>query len=403
MMKKENKKKKNSKKNDNKKIIDRVVKIALIVIIILLLLHNCELMKKNGQKPNGNINIIDITCDSKKCERQVQINCLTDENNSKCLVPNFVGKTKLDVLKWLSTISNNVEIEYKFVKSNEKDGTVLEQSISGITIKEFLAGNNKLVITIADNGSLVDCLSDENNSKCLMPNFVGKRKNDVLNFLNEIGNNVKIRYVYKQSNSKAGTIIGQSPSKGKKIKDIINSGEMIVITISTGNGSSNGSSGNSSSNGSGDNGDDEQDAEDGDFIISDNDVTWSESTEIKIFEDSMYGFDGKIAPESSNTYQFVLKNSTKYNLKYKISFSEINPYNMNLKYKLKKNNTYIVSEYSYYDQLNLSEQLLNSKSNDTFYLEWKWVSEDDNADTEAGKAVANYNLTINVEAESING
>ena len=390
-MKKENKKKEYEQEDNRKKTIDKIVKIILIIIIILLLLHNCELMKKKGQTPNGNVNIIDITCDSKKCEKQVQVNCLTDENNSKCLVPNFVGKTKLDVLKWLSTISNGIEIEYKYVKSNEKTGTVLEQSVSGITIKELLAGSGKLVITIADNGSLVDCLTDENNSKCVMPNFIGKTKSSVLNFLNEIGNNIKIKYVYKRSNSKAGTIIGQSPSKGKKIKDIINNGETIVITISTGNDSSNSS------------GSDGQDEENGDFIISDNDVTWNDSTEIKIFEDSMYGFDGKIAPESSNTYQFVLKNSTKYNLKYKISFTETNPYNMNLKYKLKKNDTYIVSEYSYYDQLNLSEQLLNSKSNDTFYLEWKWVSENDNVDTEAGKAVANYNLKINVEAESING
>ena len=76
---------------------------------------------------------------------------------------------------------------------------------------------------------------------------------------------------------------------------------------------------------------------------------------------------------------------------------------MNLKYKLKKNDTYVVSEYSYYNQLNLNEQLLNSKKNDTFYLEWKWVSENDNVDTAAGKAVANYKLHINVEAESVNG
>ena len=73
---------------------------------------------------------------------------------------------------------------------------------------------------------------------------------------------------------------------------------------------------------------------------------------------------------------------------------------MNLKYKLKKNNSYVISDYVYYDQLNLNDQLLNSKKSDTFYLEWKWVSSDN--DTEAGKAQANYKLNINVEAESVN-
>ena len=392
-------KKENEKKENRKKTINRIVEIVLIIIIILLLLHNCELMKKNGKAPNGNVNIIDITCDSKKCEKQSQVNCLMDENNSKCIVPDFVGKTKLDVLNWLSTISNDIEIEYKYVKSNDKDGTILEQSVSGITIKELLAGKNKLIITIAENGSSIDCLNDENNSKCMIPNFVGKTKKDVLSFLNSIGNYVKVKYVYKSSNSKAGTIIEQSPAKGKKIKDIINGGETIVITISTGNGSSN----DSSTSNNGNDGQSEQEGEDGEFTISDKDVTWNDSTEIKIFEDSIYDFDSKIAPESSNTYQFIIKNSTKYNLKYKISFSETNPYNMNLKYKLKKNDTYVVSEYSYYNQLNLNEQLLNSKKNDTFYLEWKWVSENDNVDTAAGKAVANYKLHINVEAESVNG
>ena len=132
-------KKDDKKKEKEKKIIDRIVEAILVIIIILLLLHNCELVKKNGKAPNGNVNIIDITCDSKKCDKQkLPIDCLENENSSKCMVPNFVGKTKLDVLKWLSEISNDIEIEYRLVKSDEKDGTILEQSISGISIKELL-------------------------------------------------------------------------------------------------------------------------------------------------------------------------------------------------------------------------------------------------------------------------
>ena len=70
-----------------------------------------------------------------------------------------------------------------------------------------------------------------------------------------------------------------------------------------------------------------------------------------------------------------------------------------MKYKLKKNNTYIVDHYVSFNELNITNQLLNSKDNDTFYLDWKWISSDN--DTEAGKNQAKYSLKIDVGAESV--
>lgn len=140
--------------------------------------------------------------------------------------------------------------------------------------------------------------------------------------------------------------------------------------------------------------------DDGEFHVLDKDVTWSGSSDLKIFANSLYDFEDKIAPECSNTYKFVVKNSTDYNLKYSINFTETNPYNINLKYKLKKNGSYIISDYVSYDQLNISEVLLNSKNSDTYYLDWKWISSEN--DTQAGEIQANYKLQINVEAESVN-
>ena len=133
-------------RKDNKK--DLVIKIILIIIIILLLLHNCSLIKKRGKKETGNINIIDITCNNNKCQEfsgDIPIDCLEDEDNSKCLVPDFVGKTKKDILRWLSSISNTIEIEIRTVEdSNYKDGTVLEQSVSGVSTKDLLSNKTKL-------------------------------------------------------------------------------------------------------------------------------------------------------------------------------------------------------------------------------------------------------------------
>ena len=70
-----------------------------------------------------------------------------------------------------------------------------------------------------------------------------------------------------------------------------------------------------------------------------------------------------------------------------------------MKYKLKKNDTYLVDHYVSFDELNVSNQILNSKTNDTFYLEWKWISSDN--DTEVGNIQANYALKIEVKAESV--
>ncbi len=131
-------------------------------------------------------------------------------------------------------------------------------------------------------------------------------------------------------------------------------------------------------------------------------VTWDGANDLKIFEKTLYTVDGKIAPESSNTYQFVVRNNTKYNIKYDIDFIETNPYNINMKYKLKKNDTYLIDHYVSASELNVIDVQLNSSNNDTYYLEWKWVSSDN--DTQIGTtANASYGLKIEIKAESTNG
>ena len=133
--------------------------------------------------------------------------------------------------------------------------------------------------------------------------------------------------------------------------------------------------------------------------VYDNDhtpVTWNGTNDLKIF-----GSDGIIAPENTGSYQFDLKNGTKFVLKYNINFIENNPYNINLKFKLKKNDTYLIDHYVSASELNVSDILLNSNQNDKYYLEWKWVSSDN--DTLVGKNInSNYELKIEVKAESTN-
>ena len=131
-------------------------------------------------------------------------------------------------------------------------------------------------------------------------------------------------------------------------------------------------------------------------------VQWNGSSDLKIFSRSIYDVDGVIAPEYSNTYQFIVKNSTIYNVKYNIKFYETNNYHINMKYKLKRNDTYVIDHFVSFNELNISEQLLDSNTTDVYYLEWKWVSSSN--DTNIGQnPEAKYGLRIEVEAESING
>ena len=146
---------------------------------------------------------------------------------------------------------------------------------------------------------------------------------------------------------------------------------------------------------------DEDDNTELDIKVLDNNKTWKDQEDINIFSDSTYVVKGKIAPESTGTYQFIVKNSTKYNVKYNITFSETNNYHINMKYKLKKNNEYIIEDWVTYSELAQSNIRLNTSSNDTYYLEWKWFSSSN--DNSIGEDVnSKYGLSIEIRAVQAN-
>lgn len=138
-----------------------------------------------------------------------------------------------------------------------------------------------------------------------------------------------------------------------------------------------------------------------DIKVFDSDKTWKDNESISLFEDSSYVVNGKIAPESTGTYQFVIKNSTKYNVKYDVSFEENNSYNINMKYKLKKNNEYVINDWVTCSQLKQENIKLNKNSSDTYYLEWKWFGSSN--DNSVGEDVnSKYGLSINIKAVQTN-
>jgi hypothetical protein len=135
------------------------------------------------------------------------------------------------------------------------------------------------------------------------------------------------------------------------------------------------------------------------LIVSDNDITWKSTNKLRIFTNPVYNMNQKVAPEDSNVYQFVIKNNTKYNVRYNINFIENNPYNINMKYKLKKGDKYIINDYVDYNELKQTNITLNKNNSDTYYLEWKWVSS--NNDTDKANIENAYNLNIEIEAENV--
>ena len=215
--------------------------------------------------------------------------------------------------------------------------------------------------------------------------------------------NINIIEIICENNDKCDEKISDNGSNtnGSKKSDVGNSSN----SSSKSDATTNNKSGSGTENKDDDtkpissNGDEEEFDDDDSLSVLDSDIIWNDTTELKIFENSLYNFENIVAPESSNTYEFIVKNSTKYNLKYNISFYETNPYGINMRYKLKKNDTYLVDHYVSFNELNIDEQILNAKKNDTFYLEWKWVSSDN--DNVAGENHANYHLRIDVKAESI--
>ena len=136
------------------------------------------------------------------------------------------------------------------------------------------------------------------------------------------------------------------------------------------------------------------------LLILDDNIVWGSTNNLRIFSNPVYSMDQKIAPESSNTYQFVIKNNTNLKIKYSIRFIEKNDYNINMMYKLRKNNNYIIDTYSNYSNLNMNNIEIEPHSSDTYYLDWKWFGTS-NDNSNAGITNA-YSLSIEIEAVSLN-
>ena len=98
----------------------------------------------------------------------------------------YVGQVYDDVKDKINIMCNNNGINLKVryeENDNVLDGVIINESLSN---GESLEGVNELIITISSN-----------NTKLLMPDFVGKHINDVIEFVNK--NNLMVIFIYLET------------------------------------------------------------------------------------------------------------------------------------------------------------------------------------------------------------
>lgn len=149
-------------------------------------------------------------------------------------------------------------------------------------------------------------------------------------------------------------------------------------------GNNNGGSGGSTNNNTGEG--------DNKVVVYDSDTDYSTNTPLNIFKQTAYYIiEDKIAPTSENSYHFVIKNSNDFSIEYNFEAIETNLYNINMKYRLKRNGTYVVGndkEYVTFDELKQYNIELSDRTYDVYTLDWKWFESSN--DTQIGEDISSY-------------
>lgn len=134
-----------------------------------------------------------------------------------------------------------------------------------------------------------------------------------------------------------------------------------------------------------------------DITIEDNNGNILYQQEINIFNSLR-----TIAPGISNNYYFTVKNQSNIDIFYLINLDNISKHNINIKYRLKRNNNYIVGNNSLWvtiEKLKTKELKLENNKIDNYILEWKWFDSDEQ-DNYIGKSkIKKYIVKLNFQME----
>lgn len=135
--------------------------------------------------------------------------------------------------------------------------------------------------------------------------------------------------------------------------------------------------------------------------VTENDIEIGKDAELNIFNNVQFNGEKIIAPRSTGTYKFYIRNKSNNDMKYNIKFSDEMKKFVNMKYKLKIDNIYIrgsEEKYISLDELDVNNVTVPKDSVNIFTLEWYW-EDDDELDTEVGSSDDRY-YTINLKIEA---
>ena len=133
--------------------------------------------------------------------------------------------------------------------------------------------------------------------------------------------------------------------------------------------------------------------------VNQGDIEVTKNTNLNIFNNLKFNGEKKIAPKSSGSYKFCIKNESPNDIVYHIKFTDKMNHFVNMKYRLKIDNVYIKGnekEYITIDELNVDNIKVVKGSINTFTLEWYWA-DDDYMDTYVGSMKDDQYYTLNLE------
>lgn len=142
----------------------------------------------------------------------------------------------------------------------------------------------------------------------------------------------------------------------------------------------------------------------GEIFIDDNSGNYIYQQNLNIFTNPAYEYTNKIAPGVSNTYDFKTNNISNIDINYYIEMFEETEYEVNLKYRLRRNGEYVVGDDTTWvsgQNIKTSFKRLNKNESDIYSLDWKWFDNDEKDNVAGENMISDYKLIIRFYFEAI--
>ena len=122
------------------------------------------------------------------------------------------------------------------------------------------------------------------------------------------------------------------------------------------------------------------DSVDDELVEVDPEMIWDSTNNINVFKNAQFNNRNMIAPGSFGAYHFQVQNKTTFGIFYNLAFEEDNFMDVNMLYRLRKNDKWIVKQWTKLPDIFLETYRIESTKVDDYVLEWKWFDADNDSD-----------------------